>query len=167
MTRTSLSPFQRFRGPAGRKGSAEDPGLVMRDYFDRLWQEFGRPFPMTNPFTDGGFLSPDVDVAETPDGLEITADLPGMSPEDVSLDVADGVLTLKAERRSEREEKGEDKTWHLVERTTGTFLRRFALPFTADEDAIEARFENGVLKVRVPRAKQSEDRAKKIEIKAG
>jgi HSP20 family protein len=77
------------------------------------------------------------------------------------------VLTLKAEHKTEKEEKDEKKQYHLVERSRGTYLRRFALPFEVDEDKVEANFDKGILKVSVPRSARPEKAARKIEIKAG
>lgn len=164
MTAMTPAPHRRFRSPWPRRGRAEDPASAMRGYLDRFFEDL--PVPWAGAWGGmEGFLSPDVDVSETQTGLEVKADLPGLKPEDISLDVADGILTLKAEKRSEREESDEKKTWHLVERSAGTYLRRIALPFVPDEERIEARFENGVLKVSVPRSKEPDGRTRRIEIK--
>ena len=92
-----------------------------------------------------------MDVAETDGGLELTAELPGFDQKDVSLDVHDGILTIKAEHKEDREEKDEKKHYHLIERSRGSFLRRVALPFEADADKASAHLEKGLLKVIVPR----------------
>ena len=114
-----------------------------------------------------GFLSPKVNVAETDKGLELTADLPGVDQKDIDLDLVDGVLTIKAEHREEKDERDDKKQYHLVERSYGTFLRRFVLPFEADQDKVEASFDKGVLKVFVPRQENEAKQARKIAIKNG
>ena len=116
-------------------------------------------------FTGPGIISPRVDIAESRNGLELTAELPGIEPKDVSVEIEDGVLTLRAERKVERKEEDKEKRWHLVERQSGTYLRRFALPFDADPDKVEARFDKGVLHVAIPRPAEPKPAAKRIEIK--
>ncbi|MBP0574263.1 Hsp20/alpha crystallin family protein, partial [Mycobacterium tuberculosis] len=71
-------------------------------------------------------------MAESDKGLEMTAELPGVDPKDINLDIADGMLTLKATTEASKEEKDDNKHYHLVERSCGTFMRRFALPFVPD-----------------------------------
>ena len=120
----SIIPFRR----AGLARGGYDPFTGFREEMDRLLEDFGRGLPAAMTSEKGGFLVPKVDVAETGAGLELTAELPGFDEKDVTLDIHDGVLTIKAEHKDEREEKDEDKHYHLVERSQGTFMRRFALP---------------------------------------
>ena len=153
--------------PFGRTGLARgghDPFSGFRQEMDRLLEDFGRGLPAAFTNEKGGFLVPKVDVAETEAGLELTAELPGFDEKDVALDIHDGVLTIKAEHKDEREEKDEDKHFHLVERSKGTFLRRFALPFEADADKAEAHIDKGLLKVSVPRLGAEEKKPKSIPI---
>lgn len=161
----SLMPFSRSTGLA--RGGGDDPFTSLRRDMDRLFSDFGRDWPALNAFAGNGFLSPKVDLAETEQGLELSAELPGVDQKDISLDLAEGVLTLKAEHKTEREEKDEKKQYHLVERSQGTFLRRFALPFDVEEDRIEASFDKGVLKVKLPRSAKPEAQSRKIEIRGG
>lgn len=139
-----------------------DPFTAMRREMERLFQEMGAGSPLP-----AGFVSPKVDVAETEAGLEIHAELPGVKAEEISLDLTDGVLTLKAERAEEKKEEDKDKRWHVVERSSGAYIRRFALPFAAKEGEIAASFENGVLKVTIPRAAPEQKPQRRIEIKSG
>jgi len=144
-----------------------DPFTSLRRGMDRLFDQVmgGSWGGLPSPFSGPGVISPRVDVAETRDGLEVTAELPGIEPADVAVELDDGVLTLRAERRSERKEEDKEKRWHLVERQSGTFLRRFALPFDADPDKVEARFDKGVLHVTIPRPTEPKQAAKRIEVK--
>lgn len=139
-----------------------DPFTAMRREMERLFHEMGAGSPLP-----AGFISPKVDVAETDAGLEIHAELPGVKADEISLDLTDGVLTLKAERTEETKEEDKDKRWHVVERASGAFIRRFALPFTAKEQEIAASFENGVLKVTIPRAAPEPKPQRRIEIRSG
>lgn len=139
-----------------------DPFTAMRREMERLFQEMGAGSPLP-----AGFVSPKVDVAETEAGLEIHAELPGVKADEISLDLTEGVLTLKAERAEEKKEEDKDKRWHVVERSSGAFIRRFALPFAAKEEEIAASFENGVLKVTIPRAAPEPKPQRRIEIRSG
>ena len=117
-----------------------------RREMDRLFDDFTRGWAAPATFATG-LLSPKVNVAETDKGLEITADLPGIDQKDIEISLTDDILTLKAEHKAEKEEEDEKKQYHLVERSFGTFMRRFELPFEADTDQVEASFDKGVLKI--------------------
>jgi HSP20 family protein len=99
---------------------------------------------------------PAVDIEETKDGYLLTADVPGLSPEQIEVNVEDGVLTFKGERKSER--KDEKDGYRRYERTFGTFRRSFVLPKGVDPAAVEAQVVNGQLSVRVPRPAQAPPR---------
>ena len=105
---------------------------------------------------------PAVDIAETQRGFHITAELPGMKKEDVEVSVSQGLLTIKGEKREEREEK--EKGSYLSERRFGAFQRSFRLPSQADADRIEAKFDNGVLTLTVPKSAEALKSEKKIPI---
>ena len=155
----SLIPF----GRTGLTRGGYDPFAGFRQEMDKLLEDFGSGLPamFTN---EKGFLLPKVDVAETDAGLELTAELPGFDEKDISLDIHEGVLTIKAEHKEEREEKDEKKHYHLIERSQGTFLRRFSLPFEADADKATASIEKGLLKVSVPRLATTERKPTSIPV---
>lgn len=163
MARKSLQPFAGFGGLMG--GGEADPFTLMRREMDRLFDSYSRDWPA--PAIAKGLMSPKVDVAETGKGLEISAELPGIEQKDISLDLTDGILTLQAEHQAEKEEKDEKKQFHVVERSRGSFMRRFAVPFEPDADKVQASFENGVLKIEVPRSAAAEKQVRKIAIKGG
>ena len=156
----SLIPF----GRTGMFRSGFDPLADLRKEMDRLTDDFGRGWITSDAGDRKGFLLPKVDVAETDGGLELTAELPGFDEKDVSLDVHDGILTIKAEHKEDREEKDEKKHYHLVERSRGSFLRRVALPFEADADKANAHLEKGLLKVIVPRLATEASKPRQIPI---
>lgn len=166
MAMKSMMPFQRSTSPS-RTIESRDPFTSLRREMDDLFESFTRGWALPATFTDNGYLTPKVDVAETEAGLEVTAELPGIDVKDVSLDLEDDMLTLKAERKQEKEEKDEKKHYHLVERSSGTYMRRFALPFVADKDKVTATFDKGVLKVMVPRSPEQPKAATRIEVKEG
>lgn len=100
--------------------------------------------------------APAVDVAECADAYEITAELPGTKREDVEVSLEGDTLKLTGERRQESTENNEDKHFHRVERSYGKFQRSFTLPEDVDREAIAARFDNGLLIVKLPRVAKEE-----------
>ena len=94
--------------------------------------------------------TPSIDVIETSDAIKLKAELAGLEPDDINIEVQDNVLTMSGERRFQ-EEVREDK-YYRIERRYGSFSRSIALPQTVDESKIEAKYENGVLEVSVPKA---------------
>jgi HSP20 family protein len=103
---------------------------------------------------------PPVDLVEAEDHFVLKADLPGLSDEDVSIEVQDGTLTISGERRAEHE--SHERGWYRIERSFGSFSRSLTLPDGVDADAISARFENGVLEVSIP--KPEERKPRRVEI---
>jgi HSP20 family protein len=97
---------------------------------------------------------PAMDLTETDDSLLLRADLPGVSEDDVEIEVKDGVLTISGERKNEHEEKGEG--FHRVERSFGRFSRALNLPDGIDAEQVEAKFDNGVLEVRIPKPEETQ-----------
>jgi len=108
-------------------------------------------------------FTPTLDVADKRKHLEITVELPGMAAEDVDVDVRDGALVIRGEKRME--ESSEEEGFYRTERSFGVFERLIPLPAEVDTEKTEATFDNGVLKVRLPKAKPMPS-AKKIAIKA-
>ncbi|HEB77049.1 MAG TPA: Hsp20/alpha crystallin family protein [Methylothermaceae bacterium] len=106
--------------------------------------------------------APAVDIKEEADRYIVQADLPGIKPEDIEVTLEKGVLTIKGHRETEAKEEKEN--YKRIERFYGSFFRRFTLPETVDEEKIEAKYENGVLTVVIP--KKPEVQPKKIPVKA-
>lgn len=106
---------------------------------------------------------PAMDLIETDDALVLKADLPGLERDDVAIEVKDNVLTVSGERKAEHEEKADG--YYRVERAFGTFSRALALPEGIDAEQVSAKFENGVLEVRIP--KPAERKPHRVEIGAG
>ncbi|VAX11412.1 Heat shock protein, Hsp20 family [hydrothermal vent metagenome] len=104
--------------------------------------------------------TPAVDIKETTAAFEIHADIPGVDPNDISVNMENGILTIKGERESKSEEDHEG--YKRVERSRGTFYRRFSLPDTADADKITAKSNHGVLEITIP--KQERVQARKISV---
>jgi len=130
----------------------------IRREMDRLWDSFleGRPLRRAE---DGREWLPSIDVSETKNELVIKAELPGLDPKDIDISMNNGYLTIKGEKKHEKEEK--DENYHLIERSYGSFTRSVRLPREVQNDKITASFKNGVLRVTLPKSEE----AKKKEIK--
>lgn len=139
---------------------AADPFRLMRRDMEDMFRSFGRRWPSV----DTGAGLPVINVAETKDAFEVTAELPGVDEKDIKLSVDANVLVISGEKKQET--KREEKDWHVEERSFGSFYRSLALPFQPADDAVEAHFDKGVLhlKIRKPAGQQA---AKPIEIKTG
>ena len=159
MNLKSLIPVGRQRDVA----RADNPFFSLHREIDRLFDDFARGLPaMGNGFGNGSAMMPTMDVAETDKEIEITAELPGLEQKDVQINVSDNLLTIKGEKKAEKEQK--DKNYHLVERSYGSFERSLQLPEGVNADAIKASIDKGVLKVVVP--KPAPAQVKKVEVKA-
>ena len=112
------------------------------------------PLP-TEDVANRGFL-PAVDIRETPEQLTIVAELPGLDKKDVAITIENQVLTIAGERSFEKETK--DEICHRIERSYGSFSRSFTLPTNLKTDKVEAKFDNGVLTVLVPKAEETKPR---------
>lgn len=135
--------------------------------FPARWP-FGRPNLGNEPFWRkpfSGHGEPVVDVAEREDKYEVMVELPGIEEKDIHLKIANGLLTVRAEKHGEREEKRKD--YYLSERTFGTFQRSLRVPDGVDLDQVEATFDNGVLTVALPKTHEAREREKRIPIKPG
>jgi len=147
--------------PAG----SYDPFGAMRSEIDRIFDTFvGRRFGDTPSFFQNRepAVMPSIDVSETEKAIEIEAELPGMKEEDVDCTMRDGVLTIQGEKKSSRDETKENV--HLTERSYGRFQRAFRVPETIDQDKIEAKMENGVLRITLPKRPDAQQPEKKIKI---
>lgn len=133
---------------------------------DRAFDDFARSLRGGEAKEWGFDLSPNVDVVETEKAMEISAELPGVDEKDIDLTVGENAVTLKAEKKSGREEKDEKKNYHLVERSYGMFQRRIPVPFKIDADKVEAKFDKGVLKVTITKPAEVRKQTRKIKVKS-
>jgi HSP20 family protein len=138
-----------------------DPFTAMRREMDRLFDEFRG---VRGGLYETGF-APAVNVRQTDSGIEVTAELPGIDEKNVEVSVADNIMTIRGEKREEKEEK--EGGWQISERSFGSFVRTIPLPAEVDEDKASAQFKNGVLTVTLPIAADAERKAKRIEVKSG
>lgn len=137
----------------------------MENYFDRF---FRQPFSMMARPAWHGFdfprlddVSPSVDIFEEKGDMVIKAEMPGIKKEDVNVSITDSMVTISGQKK--QEEKVEKKDYHRVERSYGSFCRRFQLPENVNSDKVKASFKDGVLEVRLPKTKAG--KKKKVAIK--
>lgn len=138
-----------------------DPFAEMRREMDAFFGQGGRGWPAL----DAGFATPAVNVAETPESIEITAELPGVDEKDISISLDGARLVIAGEKKAE--ETKEEKNWRLVESSYGAFQRVVALPFEPQNKDCDARFDKGVLRLRIAKPKTVQQQTRKIEIKPG
>ena len=110
-------------------------------------------------------VAPSVNIVENGDSFKIEAELAGMNPKDVELEITGGYLALKGERKEEKKEEKEDGNYLRQEISYGSFVRTVALPETADGENAKASFKNGILTVTVPKKPEAVQKPKKIEIR--
>ena len=140
-----------------------EPFRDVDDVFDRFFAESMRRWPRVGAATQQPReWAPAADVSETDGEYLIKADLPAVCKEDVSLTVQDGVLTLSGERHQEKH--AESEKLHRVERTYGSFARRFALPENVDEQGIRAESRDGVILIHIPKQKVVQPQPRQITV---
>ena len=130
---------------------------------DRFNRALGSAFAFTRQDREDESLAawvPPVDIHEEKERLVITAELPGFKENEISITTENGMLTISGERKFEKEENG--KNYHRVERSYGRFARSFSLPNNVDREKIQARFENGLLSVDLPKREDAKPRTIKI-----
>ncbi len=144
-----------------------DPFRDVMTLQDRMNRLFDHALTKTRADDDEGLTAstwlPAVDIYETADSVILKAELPGVSRENIDIQVRDNTLTLKGERKFEREVK--DENYLRIERSYGSFQRAFSLPTVIHQDEIKAVFKDGVLEVTLPKAEEAKPKQVKIEVK--
>ena len=159
----NLLPTVWRRSETPLRRAEESPFLALHREMNRMFDDFSRGFDLS-PF-DGGWswgFSPPVDVREDEKEVTVKAELPGMEEKDIEVNLADNGLTIKGEKKAEKDEKGKDN-WYR-ETSYGAFHRFIPLPEGLDQEKVDARFKNGVLTVTLHRLEEA--KGKKIAIKA-
>lgn len=150
--------------PTPTKGSEPQP------FFEQLQQEMEhlldrfRGYPTVASTFLSDRLTPVIDMAETEDAVEVTAEIPGVGSDDLDVSLNGDLLVIKGEKSDERTE--EDKNYHMHERSYGSFRRQIPLGFTPAEDAIDAKFADGVLKLKIAKPADAKTKNRKIAINA-
>jgi HSP20 family protein len=139
-----------------------DPFNYLRHQINRVFDDFwGGPWPTRSGEMFTGF-APQVDVTETDTEIKVCAEIPGVEAKDVDVSVEDDKLTIKGEKKYEREE--DEKGQYRMERSYGSFERSIQLPTEVDESKAKAEFKNGVLRLTLPKRPGAESHRKKIPV---
>ena len=134
----------------------------MNTVFENFWRGMERPFGSVDlPSGEG---APRSDVVETDDGVEISLELPGMEQKDVEVTLTGDSLTVRGEKKIEKQEK--KKGYYMSERSYGSIYRTIPLPPGVDADKADATFRNGVLTVRLPQTAEAKEKVKRVEVKS-
>jgi HSP20 family protein len=163
MSVRDLIPLKRGRDVTGRRGEEANPFLALHREMNRLFDDVFRGFDLTSFGFDRGLDPtigwPNIEVSDTDKEMKVTAELPGLEEKDVELELANGVLAIKGEKKIETE----DKDRLFSERYHGRFERRIPVE-DVEEDKASASFRNGVLTVILPKTAQAQRQVKRIAI---
>jgi HSP20 family protein len=124
---------------------------ILQERMNRVFEDAGRGWRSEEPSATTSW-SPAVDIFETEGEIIVKAELPGVDKKDISLNIEKNVLTLKGERRFEKETKQEN--YHRIERSYGSFSRSFSIPNLVDEERIRADYKDGILSISLPKREQ-------------
>ena len=152
-----LVPIESSRGLA----PLEDMERWFEEAFRSPFSWFRRPFP-ARFFSDLQSTHPSVDIYEEGDDLVVKAELPGMTKDEIKVNLVDDVLTVSGEKK--REEKVETKNYYRMESSSGSFTRSFRLPVEVQADKAKARFSDGVLQMRIPKTEKAKARGVEIKV---
>lgn len=139
----------------------ENPFHALRKQIDTMFEDFNNDF-----FDPNASFAMRSNFSETDSEMCITAELPGLTDKDVDITVAGEQITIKGEKKSEKDEKTEKegREFHRIERMSGSFHRSMRLPFEIDADKVEAKVKDGVLTVTIPKPPEAKTETKKIEV---
>ena len=165
----SSVPIRRDK-PDMRAGHSDlSPIAYFHHEIDRMFDNFFSAWPTFQmdrgyePVMAGSMLKPTLDLSATDKEYAITVEIPGVDEKDVQLELLNDTLTIRGEKKQEKEEK--DKNYYRMERSYGSFQRVLSLPDDADQDSIKAKFKKGVLKVTMHRKVQPHPEVKHIEVR--
>lgn len=158
----SLIPWRSKSQPLSQRDDFFDPIFSFRREIDRMFDEIFDGFG--NSAYRSVNLRPAIDITENDKELVISADMPGLDEKDLDVSLVGDVLTIKGEKRAEHEQKNGGH--HYVERRFGSFSRSVRLPFEVDDQEVEAKYDKGVLTIRVPKPAELQKAVRRIPIKA-
>jgi HSP20 family protein len=135
---------------------------ALQERMNRLISDFRTRTPFGEEEMAQGAWIPAVDIYETKDSIMLNVELPGVTKEDMSLEVKDNTLTIKGEKKLEKDVKEEN--FHRMERTYGSFVRSFTLPNTVHQERVKAKFRDGILEITLPKAEEAKPKQIKVEV---
>ncbi|HUT99670.1 MAG TPA: Hsp20/alpha crystallin family protein [bacterium] len=132
--------------------------MTLQEEMNRLFEDFVGPSTSSNDI----IWAPRVDISETSGDILVRAELPGVNPESISVDLTNNTLTIQGEKTKDDSAEGEN--FYRVERIYGKFMRSFSLPSRLKADAVKARYKDGILFVTIPKAEEAKPREIKVEV---
>ena len=154
MSNQSTLPAPRTNGLSAWRSPLGQLRREMRDWMSGFFPE--------NEEAWFGAAVPSLDLSETPDAVQVRMDVPGVKAADLEIQINGNLLTISGKREEEKEEK--DRTFHRIERSSGSFSRTVTLPCSVDESKVDAQYKDGTLTVALP--KTPEAKARKIQVKS-
>jgi len=136
---------------------------ALQDRMNRLFSESVSRVTGRSDEVFGGHWAPTVDIFEDDQAFVVKADLPGLEIKDIDLQIQENILTLKGERRMEKEV--EKDRYHRIERSYGSFQRSFTLPNIVDPEKVKAKFKDGVLEIRIPKLERAQPKQIQVEVR--
>jgi HSP20 family protein len=166
MNFNSLIPWREKSQALASRDDAADPFIAFRREVDRMFDDFFNGFGGRSLRPLAGWqhsFAPSVDVAETDKEVVIKAEMPGLDEKDFEVSLIGDLLTLKGEKKAEHEQKNGDA--YYMERRFGSFARSIRLPFEVKDENVEARYDKGILTVRLPKPADIQKAVRRIEVK--
>ena len=168
MAMRSLTPWRwgRRSVPVSREAEMHPLDMFQRE-MNRLFDDFFKGFglrPSGEEMEAVGAFYPEVDMTEDENAIYVTAELPGLDEKDIDINLSKDSITLKGEKKEEREEKGKES--YYMERSFGSFTRVLPIPVEVNPDKVEATFKKGVLNITLPKVQKEKKEQKKIQIKS-
>jgi len=166
----SLIPWRKKQDQMPAPRENEHPLDLLQHRMNRMFEDFFEDFGF--PEFHGGLVpggmrdEPRFEVSETDDEIRIKAELPGMDRDDVEILLDENVLTIRGEKREERQDRDKKRNVYVSEMTYGTFQRSIPLPSGIDRDKVAADFKRGVLTLRLPRTEDAASRRRRIEVRS-
>jgi HSP20 family protein len=149
----------------GKEEKNRPPFQSTHNEIDRVFNDFRKTFAGFNDNADlktNGWVTPNIDISENDEAIDITAELPGVKEEDIDISVTNDILVIKGEKSDSREE--EENNYHLIERSYGSYMRSIPLGFDVDETNVKATTKDGVLNISIPKPAEIKEKTKKIPV---
>lgn len=134
----------------------------LQERMNRLMSDFRTRSPFGEEEMAQGAWIPAVDIYETKESIILNVELPGVTKEDIALEVKDSTLTIKGEKKLEKNVK--EESFHRMERSYGSFTRAFTLPSTVQQDKVKAKFRDGILEIMLPKAEEAKPKQIKVDV---
>lgn len=159
-----MAPWRWGRELPVRREADENPIVSFQREVNSLFDSFFRGFELA-PFDEAyGKFNPKIDMTEDEKEIKVTAELPGLDEKDIEINLSKDMLTIKGEKKEEKEERGKER--YYVERSFGSFQRMLSMPAEVDLGKVDATFKKGVLNITLPKLAKGKEAQKKIQIKS-